>query len=288
MSFQAKIIADSVSGDGVRLTTFQLRFHRFILPEFNTHRSFSRNFSSSRAIPVAKIIEQVRFDPAIPVHWGKNQPGMQAKEELTGPALDICKKYWEIAAKNAADTAAEMHDLGLHKQVVNRILEPFQWVSGVVTATEWDNFFELRAHPDAQPEIQALAYLMQEKMEASPPREMKRGDWHLPYVQPHEFADYGDDVELLKKVSAARCCRVSYMKHDGTHANIEEDLALCNRLVGSRPLHASPFEHQATPDQWNVQRGGGFGWDYPHLHGNFNGWIQHRKEVELEVWNKGV
>ena len=288
MSFQAKIIADSVSGDGVRLTTFQLKFHRFILPEFNTHRSFSRNFSSSRAIPVAKIIEQVRFDPAIPVHWGKNQPGMQAKEELTGPALDICKKYWEIAAKNAADTAAEMHDLGLHKQVVNRILEPFQWVSGVVTATEWDNFFELRAHPDAQPEIQALAYLMQEKMEASPPREMKRGDWHLPYVQPHEFADYGDDVELLKKVSAARCCRVSYMKHDGTHANIEEDLALCNRLVGSRPLHASPFEHQATPDQWNVQRGGGFVWDYPHLHGNFNGWIQHRKEVELEVWNKEV
>ena len=117
---------------------------------------------------------------------------------------------------------------------------------------------------------------------------MKRGDWHLPYVQPHEFADYGDDVELLKKVSAARCCRVSYMKHDGTHANIEEDLALCDRLVGSRPLHASPFEHQATPDQWNVQRGGGFGWDYPHLHGNFNGWIQHRKEVELEVWNKEV
>lgn len=288
MSFQAKIIADSVSGDGVRLTTFQLKFHRFILPEFNTHRSFSRNFSSSRAIPVAKMIEQVRFDPAIPVHWGKNQPGMQAHEELTGSSLDLAKKAWLDASEAAVEAANRMVDVGVHKQVVNRILEPFQWVSGVVTATDWDNFFELRAHPDAQPEIQALAHLMQEKMEANTPREMKRGDWHLPYVQPHEFADYGDDVELLKKVSAARCCRVSYMKHDGTHANIEEDLALCNRLVGSRPLHASPFEHQATPDQWNVQRGGGFGWDYPHLHGNFNGWIQHRKEVELEIWNKEV
>ena len=288
MSLQAKIIADSVSSDGARLTTFQLRFHRFILPEFNTHRSFSRNFSSSRAIPVAKIIEQVRFDPATPVHWGKNQSGMQAHEELAGASLEFAKKVWLEASESAVEAANRMLDAGVHKQVVNRVLEPFQWVSGVVTATEWDNFFELRAHPDAQPEIQALAYLMQEKMEASPPREMKRGDWHLPYVQPHEFADYGDDVELLKKVSAARCCRVSYMKHDGTHANIEEDLALCNRLVGSRPLHASPFEHQATPDQWNVQRGGGFGWDYPHLHGNFNGWIQHRKEVELEVWNKEV
>lgn len=278
MGIEAKVICDSVSKEDVRITTFQLKFHRFILPEFNTHRQLSRNFSSSRAIPVSKIIEQVVFEPALPVHWGKNQAGMQASEELSGSSLDAARKGWLKASEAAVEAAKALAAAGLHKQVVNRLLEPFQWVSGVVTATEWDNFFELRAHPDAQPEIQALAYLMKQKMKDSVPKILKNGEWHLPYVQPYEFADYGDDIELLKKVSAARCCRVSYLKHDGTNANIKEDLALCDRLVGSRPLHASPFEHQATPDY--SQYGAS------DLHGNFNGWIQHRKEIELEYWNK--
>lgn len=281
MGTEVKIIADSISNEGTRITTFQLKFHRFILPEFNTHRQFSRNFSSSRAIPVSKIIEQVVCDPATPVHWGKNQAGMQANEELSGNGLDEARKCWLKASEAAVKAARAMADVGVHKQVVNRLLEPFQWVSGVVTATELDNFFELRAHNDAQPEIQALAYLMKQKMEDSIPRPLKQGEWHLPYVQPYEFADYRDDIELLKKVSAARCCRVSYLKHDGTNANIEEDLALCDRLVGSRPLHASPFEHQATPDYKQYGE-----WTASDLHGNFNGWIQYRKEIELEHWNK--
>ena len=289
MSFQAKIIADSISQEGQRLTTLQLAYPRYIHAELLTHRAFSRSAGSSRAVPVAKMAQIAMSEMVEPIYYGLNQSGMQASDLcIEGSDLEEAKAIWRSMAETCAKGAQRLAEIGLHKQWANRPLEWFSNIRVIVTATEWDNFFELRAHPDAQPEIQALAYLMQEKMEASPPREMKRGDWHLPYVQPHEFADYGDDVELLKKVSAARCCRVSYMKHDGTHANIEEDLALCNRLVGSRPLHASPFEHQATPDQWNVQRGGGFGWDYPHLHGNFNGWIQHRKEVELEVWNKGV
>lgn len=282
MSIDVKVVADSISPDDVRITTLQLKFHRFILPEFNTHRSFSRNFSSSRAIPVAKMIDQVSNDPAIPVYWGKNQPGMQAQEEVGNSEQDAAKKVWISASEQAVILAKRLVDVGVHKQTVNRLLEPFQWVHGVVTATEWDNFFELRAHPDAQPEIQALAYMMQEKMGESTPRKMGYMSWHLPYIQPHEFADYRDNIEILRKVSAARCCRVSYMKHDGTHADISEDLALCDRLIGSRPLHASPFEHQATPDYKKYGE-----WTASDLHGNFNGWIQYRKEIELEHWNKG-
>lgn len=281
MSINVKVVADSISPDDVRITTFQLKFHRFILPEFNTHRSFSRNFSSSRAIPVAKMIDQVSNDPATPVYWGKNQPGMQAQEEVGNLEQDAAKKVWISASEQAVILAKRLVDVGVHKQTVNRLLEPFQWVHGVVTATEWDNFFELRAHPDAQPEIQALAYMMQEKMGESTPRKVGYMSWHLPYIQPHEFADYGDDIEILRKVSAARCCRVSYMKHDGTHADISEDLALCDRLIGSRPLHASPFEHQATPDM--VDR---HGWVSTQLHGNFKGWVQNRKLIEEGYWNK--
>ena len=248
-----------------------------------THRVFSRNASSSRAIPVKKMLEMVRNEPAMPIHWGKNQPGMQAHKELTGPALDICKKYWEIAAKNAADTAEEMAALGLHKQVVNRILEPFQHISVVLTATEFDNWFELRAHKDAQPEIQMLAVRMLAAMGESTPKLLLRGEWHLPYVSAEDQSRIGD-IDLCRKVSAARCCRVSHLKHDGTASSIEEDLSLCDRLVGAEPLHASPFEHQATPDQRLQKPNGEFWWANGPLHGNLVGWIQSRKLIERQFW----
>ena len=148
---EAKVILDSVSPAGKRITTLQLKYHRFIHSEFMTHRAFSRNSMSSRAVPVAKMIEQVRNDPAMPVHWGKNQPGMQARDDLTGEALINAQMAWRGAAAKAADSAQLMMDNGLAKQVANRILEPFQWMHTVVTATEWDNFFALRCHPDAQP-----------------------------------------------------------------------------------------------------------------------------------------
>lgn len=295
MSVQAKIIEDSISPDGIRLTTMQVRFHRFVLPEFNTHRVFSRNFSSSRAIPTRKLIQMVRMQPAMPVHWGKNQSGMQAAAEMDAEQIDAAKFLWMQAANYAADAAEYMAELGGHKQIVNRPLEPYLFVTGIVTATEWDNFFELRAHPDAQPEIQALAFEMQRAIEGSMPKELKPGEWHLPYVTDNEKQRL--DVELAKKVSAARCCRVSYLKNDGTASTLEEDLALCERLAGARPIHASPFEHQATPvsvgeTEFLTRKGRvgirlGLPEGVSHIDmdgnvwsGNLRGWIQHRKLIE--------
>ena len=268
----AKVIEDSIAENGVRLTTLQLCYPRFIHAEFMTHRVFSRNASSSRAIPVAKMIEQVRNDPAMPIHWGKNQPGMQANEQLAPLAQEGARQLWMQAARDAAATAQVMADMGLHKQVANRILEPYQWMHVIVTATEWENFFELRNHPDAQPEIHALAKVMHHAFAASGCLSLRDGQWHLPYVTRAERAEHYDNIELLLKLSAARCARVSYLTHDGQEPSIEKDVALYDRLVGSKPLHASPIEHQATPlaeaDMWS---------------GNFRGWLQNRKLVENAI-----
>lgn len=288
MTIEAKMIADSISPDGIRLSTLQLRYPRFIHSEFMTHRHFSRNASSSRAIPVERMIEDLRRDPAMPVYWGSNQKGMQAGEELTGPGLGVAHSEWETA-RDACITAAQMMiDHGLHKQIANRILEPWAHINVVVTATEWDNFFALRCHKDAQPEMKALALAIFNAMAGSHPTHLKPGEWHLPYVTTEDWN--GDQwntgtpaLDYLKKVSVARCARVSYLTHDGRQTPIEEDLALYDRLVGSHPLHASPAEHQATPDdQWNNMGGGLEQWKHPELHGNFRGWIQYRKTLPGE------
>jgi hypothetical protein len=280
---EAKIIADSISEAGKRLTTLQLVYPRFIHSELMTHRVFSRNASSSRAIPVKKMLEMVRNEPAMPIHWGRNQPGMQADEQLIGVELDTAKALWIDAAEAAAEIAEHMMGVGLHKQVANRILEPFQHISVVLTATEFDNWFELRAHKDAQPEIQMLAVRMLAAMGESTPKLLLRGEWHLPYVSAEDQSRIGD-IDLCRKVSAARCCRVSHLKHDGTASSIEEDLSLCDRLVGAEPLHASPFEHQATPDQRLQKPNGEFWWANGPLHGNLVGWIQSRKLIERQFW----
>ena len=275
----AKIIEDSISEAGVRLVTMQLCYPRFIHSEFMTHRVFSRNASSSRAIPVKKMLEMVRNEPAMPIHWGANQPGMQASQEVQH--VGVAKDLWCIAAKKAADIAEEMEKMGLHKQVANRILEPFQWIHVIVTATEWEGFFELRAHPDAQPEIHELAIRMREAMEQSTPKLLKRGEWHLPYISEEERGMYFEKV--LCQMSAARCARVSYLTHDGQKPDPQKDIELYERLVGSKPMHASPVEHQATPDTYYKE--GSFqeeGWGSEHLHGNFVGWKQFRKSLELQ------
>lgn len=298
--FEAKIIAHSISEQGKEIITYQLKYPRFIHAEFMTHRLFSRNASSSRAIPVAKMIEQVRTNPAMPIHWGANQPGMQADMEVAD--IDNAKDLWRTAAANAADLAEAMMEGGLHKQVANRILEPFQWISVVVTATEWDNFHALRSHKDAQPEIKLLSDMMLEARAKSTPKLLETGEWHLPYIYlENDFVEvsrslkkediysegdwYAQIYEILKKVSAARCARVSYLTHDGKPTTVEADLALCERLAGTQPIHASPFEHQATPDEmWSND--GDINWLHPELHGNFVGWIQHRKLLPNENISK--
>lgn len=295
----AKVIADSVSPAGKRITTLEVKFHRFILPEFNTHRAFSRNFSSSRAIPTARMLDQVRNDPAMPIHWGQNQAGMQANHEIQH--VEHARDLWRISARKAADMAESMAEIGLHKQVVNRTLEPYLFVHGIVTSTEWDNFFDLRCHPDAQPEIQELAVQMRYARAGSLPKVLEPGHWHLPYITSEDCdkvflmtGGEGSDAyfDLLRKISAARACRVSYLKHDGHPSTIEEDLALCDRLAGAVPIHASPFEHAGTPDVITGTRVIGYldnnpnrpqlapAWERPELHGNFVGWVQSRKLIE--------
>lgn len=292
--FEAIIVADSITKQGKRITTMQLRYPRFIHSELMTHRVLSRNASSSRAIPVQKMIDQVRNEPATPVYWGKNQSGMQAAEELQGKELELAKWDWELAATAAAQVAESMQKKGIHKQVANRILEPFQFISVVVTATEWDNFFELRAHPDAQPEFQFLALMMKAAMGESTPHVLREDEWHVPYVQTkfsvkdgltYHWNGVRIGLDEALKCSAAACARASYNKHDGTTASVVENIDLHDKLVGSDPKHASPVEHQATPDtiSWFASLRKFIGlsqFHNRHLHGNFVGWVQYRKLIE--------
>jgi len=287
----ATIIADSVSPQGVRLTTFQLRYWRAIHAELLTHRVFSRNAGSSRARPSKAIIEQVANDPWGPTHWGVNQSGMQAEIELDPDALLQAGFNWRNAAKRAANSAASLLDLGLHKQIVNRVLEPFTYIDVVVTATDYANWFALRLDKDAQPEIQQLAQVMKDAMDASKPVLLNPGEWHLPYITVSDFNSVdnyllfnGQNIcpqqrlELFKKISAARCARTSYKAFDGKVASIDDDLALFDKLMSGNLKHASPTEHQATPDTKDLHGN----WTNLKLHGNFFGWNQHRKYIPNE------
>jgi thymidylate synthase ThyX len=295
MTVSVKMIADSTSPDGIRLTTLQLRYPRFIHAEFMTHRVFSRNASSSRAVPVAKLIEDIKRDTAMPMHWGKNQKGMQADEECNeliplnfiGPSIPTREHAWGVARDQAIIMAQSFDKAGYHKQIVNRLLEPFSHINVVVTSTDWANFFHLRDHKDAMPEIQVLARLIKEEMSKSPSMALKPGEWHLPYITEEEYKDWiyhKADLEyqnkILIKCSVARCARVSYLTYEGKQPEIQTDLALYDRLVGSDPLHASPAEHQATPDKccWYKPEL----WTYSHQHGNFRGWRQYRKMLPNE------
>lgn len=299
MSFSAKIIADSITKENIRLTTFLLRYPRFIHAELMTHRVFSRNASSSRAIPVLKIIDDVLEDPATPVHWGKNQSGMQAFEELDEPSQLMAKAEWQSAMYKAVDAARALAKIGAHKQLVNRILEPFAHITVVVTSTNFANFFSLRSHPDAQPEIKVLSDMMKDAYQNSRPDVLHEGEWHLPFVTYKDFqlADvavrcgtYKDikktifvpDIltNLLIRVSVARCARTSYTLHDGKETTFEADIALYDRLLASEPLHASPAEHQATPDFRTKD-----GWFLSKFHGNLKGFVQYRKLLPGEFVN---
>lgn len=318
MTITAKIIADSVqqgpnmrvlgstsrafpAGYHSRLTTFVLKYPRFIHAEFMTHRVFSRNASSSRAIPVKTMIQKVIDDPAMPVHWGKNQAGMQARDELSNELVEYetetfggtvkslssprqeAKNQWLKARDEAIVHVNKLMDLGLHKQIANRILEPWMHIEVVCTATDFANFYALRNHPDAQPEIQALANAMLDAHSASKPIVLRPGQWHLPFVDPAEYADtngglltlHSDVYRDLARRSAARCARVSYLKHDGTAASFEEDLSLYERLMGGNPKHASPTEHQAKAPESPEELAA-----YPS---NLKGWVQFRKLHEGET-----
>ena len=266
----ASVIADSITNTGARLTTLELKYPRFILAQVNTHRAFSRNTSSSRAIPSAKLINQVRNDPAIPVKWGKNCAGMQSWEELVQVAESLAKAAWLEGADRAADVAECLVDLGCHKQIVNRVLEPYLWTKQIVSSTEWDNFFTLRLDDAAQPEMQVLAQEMKRAIDGSVPMCLDRGDWHTPYAGGGLTCGDGEgDFDNLK-ISVARCARVSYFDLDGG-LDLDKFLALYEKLRSSG--HWSPFEHVATPDASYFP---------PKAQGNFRGWAQLRHLAEYQ------
>ena len=302
----AKVVCDSISPDGVRITTLEIEYPRFIHGEFMTHRSLSKNSSSSRAIPIQKMLDQIESNMAIPIYWGKNKSGMQAVEEVGGDDLKESKSEWKLAYKSAKHHTNLLSDFGLHKQVPNRLTEPFQMMKVVVTGTDWDNFFNLRIHPDAQPEICMLAYKIYKAMEESYPVKLKAGDWHLPYVG---FEYWGDDpkyfitkvskdddqsygmkyeehlsLEDAIKISASCCAQVSYRNTD---MSLEKADKIFNMLIKSDVLHASCFEHLATPIR--SKEGLINGWDFGVTHqnksgqlfsGNLRGWISYRQQLQ--------
>lgn len=295
----AKIVADSISAQGIRLTTFEVEVHRFVLSEFNTHRVFSRNSASSRAIPVDKQLARVRSDPAFPIKWPAEQPGMQGGSDLTGwdlqAAQDVFREFqWHttdtidfyldaVADKHGLDRyskdpdeIAEFKSHCLHKSLLNRLLEPVMWHKIIVTATEYENYFKQRVSPLAQPEIEVAAAAMQALMDSTPV-ELAEGEWHTPYINRKEKSEH--DIETIKKVSVARCARVSYLTHDGVR-DILIDVDLYEKLVSANPPHWSPTEHVATPDDTNlaqVYQGDVYLGHVPVI-GNFAGYQQMRHE----------
>lgn len=277
----AKIVADSIGPNGVRLTTFVLTYPRFIHAEFMTHRVFSRNASSSRAIPVKKQIQMVIDNPVIPLAFTKNKAGMQGGEALTGDQEAAAVAAWLEGRDRAVEMAQKLADLEVHKQYANRILEPYAHITVVATATDLDNFFALRCHYMAQPEICELAMQMLALYQSNKPTQLQAGEWHLPFVTPENakkvIEDYyeknpnAEFIDFAARMSVARCARVSYLNHEGKSPSLEEDLALYDRLLGSAPVHASPAEHQAMASD-----------DHQTRSGNLRGWIQFRKTLDKE------
>lgn len=266
----AKVIADSVAPNGRRVTTLEVVMHRFVLAEFNTHRMFSRNSASSRAIPFHKMAERVTDTPAEPVVWATEQKGMQGGPPLSDPEdIGDARRYWLNARDEAVESARRLVTLGVHKSIANRLLEPFMWHTVIVTSTEWDNFFGLRCHEMAQPEIRVAADAMQEAYNASEPHQIGWAGWHLPYVTQKERSEYL--TVDLKKISVARCAWVSTMSHDGDHS-VEACERMFDRLTTAVPMHASPLEHQARPMMPD-----------DHQIGNLIGWCQYRHDIEAKM-----
>lgn len=303
MKLESRLILASKNAEtGVTLYTFVLTYPRVILAEVNTHRVLSRNTASSRAIPSRKQRERVLQNPFIPITIGQNQKGMQAGEELSGWRRWLAYKTWEWARYPMVFASWVLDKLGAHKQVVNRIVEPWTFTQQIVTATDWKNVFKLRNHKDAEPHFHELARQMQAQVEfvekwfnilgwngdtmldrrldinnamgVGTIQVLKPGEWHLPFVDTLELKQ-NPEIETAKQISAARCARVSYfLPESGAKSDISRDMELCNRLSTSG--HWSPFEHVATP----VENDGYIG--------NFRAWKQFRKEFAEEQGGDGI
>lgn len=307
----ARVLADSVCPEGIRLTTLLVRLPRIVLAELNTHRKLSRGCASSRAIPVEKRIMAMETDPFVPNAFAANQRGMVAGEALDAESQDEAKADWEGAMHHMSRSARLLASRGVHKQWANRLIEPFSYVEVIITATEWSNFFALRISPHAQPEIREAAEAMKAAMDASTPQPLdpnshwQRGRWHLPLVDERDFRDVevagqvdaNTGIPLIVKLSVARCARVSYLTHEGKR-DIAADFRLHDQLVSNG--HMSPMEHAAepfSPNEWRqirqVQDSIKIRISNKALarrlstslefDGNFRGWTQYRKVIPFEA-----
>lgn len=281
---EAHVVADSETPEGHRLTTLHVTMHRFVLAEFNTHRVFSRNSASSRAIPVHKRMEELVNSPAFSVNLPGEKPGMQGGEELedddrADARLLLYQLHEYSTTKIQEYLVAKEGKTRLHKSVLARYLEPWAWHRVIVTSSDWDGFWGQRVSELAQPEIHMAAKAMMDAFFDSDPEEVSPGNWHLPYVT----AEEKDEFEAMDqiKLSTARCARVSYLTHDGVH-DPEKDIGLWERLTTATPPHASPLEHPAQADPKNARTAewrmfdGGVGTQVLPVIGNFVGWTQAR------------
>lgn len=273
----AKIIKHSITEWGQEIITFELDYPRIIHSELLTHKILSKSSASSRAIPILTMIKAVWDNPAAPVSWGKNQSGMSAKEDLKGWRLFAAKKIWNLSSKFTCLFSFILAKIGAHKQIANRLTESSSFIKVLVTGTNFENWYKLRDHKDADPTICQLAANMKKAHEASIPKLLKLGEWHLPYVE-----DYGveSDINSKLKLSASLCAQTSYRKSD---QSLEKAYRIYDRLVDSEPAHFSPMEHQATPlyDEASIffthKDKLGRLWS-----GNFCGWGQYRQKIQNE------
>lgn len=278
------------------LYSFKLTYPRIILAEVNTHRMISRNTASSRATPAKVLRKQIRYEPFVPLSFGANKRGMQAGNEVGGWKRKAAELAWRGARYPALAAHYALDKLGIHKQITNRVIEPWMWVEQIFSATELDNYLLLRDHKDAEPHFQVLAAQMRRQIKTvklmfqkcedwfvahsklhlitgGVIQTLQEGQWHLPLVIDHLHEDLDSSVpmETLKIMSAARCARVSYYLPDtGERSTLERDQKTFALLAGSHPKHLSPLEHQATPLKESV------------FCGNFKGFKQFRKEIAGE------
>lgn len=276
----AKVLCDSLHPDGeTRLTTVEMTYPRFIHAEFMTHREFSRNSASSRAIPMPKMIKRIKDNPVFPLHWGKKQKGMQATEELTAEEKLQAATEWLDARNDAIRHAEQLERIGIHKQTGNRITETWMWITVIASSTNYENLFALRCHHMAEPHFQNLAYKLRTAYDASQPKQLNYGEWHLPMIGLEGDEDIFTEfqVEDVAKISAGRCARVSYLTHDGIR-DPQEDIGLFKRLSTETPKHASPLEHPAEVLNRNSSKA-----DMCRGWGNFKpGFLQLRKMIQGE------
>lgn len=248
----------------------EITYPRCIHAEMLRHRVFSRNTASSRAIPIAKVIKQVEENPFIPIHWGAAQGGMQAYAEISEADKVLAEEQWLEARNQACYYAEHLVELGLHKQVVNRILEPWVWCTEIISGTQWSNFFHLRCHEAAEPHCQKIAYMIRDALQASVPKVLEDGEWHIPMMDEDEREDFTLSEQLA--IATGRLARVSYLTHNGVRDCLE-DITLHDRLKESG--HWSPFEHCAQNRERDIF--------YGYAGGNFGqGWFQYRKTISGE------